>query len=230
MQAPIYGEVNVFQLQACSPDVVVARVVSEHVVELHVVDLVGGSGLEALRNYGILCVGHPHLEVVEDGAEPGEVHETASALILVLEVGLDQQATVLDVCAESLEAGHEDTLLLIVEHVLGVEDRRCLERVESPLWVFLESLVGKDHLSVFAESHVVDETLVRWEGKVVLKAQVLLVSQIDLMRVKSASEFLSRDIALPQRIVVVEELKHADSILLDDVLDLEHQCVHCGSS
>jgi len=44
----------------------IARVVSKHVVEFHIVDLVGSSGLEALQDDGELLFGHLHAEVVED--------------------------------------------------------------------------------------------------------------------------------------------------------------------
>ena len=50
----------------CSEGVVVTRVVSEHVVELNVVDFVCGLGLEALKDDCHLLVGHLHAEVVED--------------------------------------------------------------------------------------------------------------------------------------------------------------------
>ena len=49
-----------------SEGVVVTTVVSEHVVELHVVDLVGSSGLETLQDDCELLFGHLHAEVVED--------------------------------------------------------------------------------------------------------------------------------------------------------------------
>ena len=44
----------------------VARVVSEHVVELNVVNFVGGLGLEPLEDDCHLFFGHLHAEVVED--------------------------------------------------------------------------------------------------------------------------------------------------------------------
>ena len=49
-----------------SEGVVITRVVSEHVVELHVVDLVGSSGLETLQDDGELLLRHLHAEVVKD--------------------------------------------------------------------------------------------------------------------------------------------------------------------
>ena len=44
----------------------IAGVVSQNVVKLHVVDLVGGFGREAFRNDSILLLGDAHFEVVED--------------------------------------------------------------------------------------------------------------------------------------------------------------------
>ena len=51
---------------ASSEGLMVTRVVSEHVVELHIVDLVGCSGLETLQDDGELLFRHLHAEVVED--------------------------------------------------------------------------------------------------------------------------------------------------------------------
>ena len=58
-------------------------------IELHIIDLVGGLRLEALLDDGVLLVGQLHAEVVEDGAEASEVDEAAPASVFVLEVGLD---------------------------------------------------------------------------------------------------------------------------------------------
>ena len=49
-----------------SPGLMVARVVSKHVVKLHIVDFVGCSGLETLQDDGELLFRHLHAEVVKD--------------------------------------------------------------------------------------------------------------------------------------------------------------------
>ena len=110
-----------------SEGLVVARVVSEDVVELDIIDLVGSLGLETSLNDVELLLRHLHFEVVEDGTESGERNEAAAALVLILEVWLDQKASVFDVSAEALEHGDKDSFLLVVEHILRVQDRRGIE-------------------------------------------------------------------------------------------------------
>ena len=80
----------------------VARVVSKDVVELDVVDLIGCLGHESLEDDCVLFLAHGHPEVVEDGAEASERNEARSASVLVLEVGLDEQASVLHLGAQAL--------------------------------------------------------------------------------------------------------------------------------
>lgn len=63
---------------------------AHHVVELHVVDLVGGLRHESLEDDGKFGLAHLHLEVIEDRPEARESDETRSAAVLVLEVGFDQ--------------------------------------------------------------------------------------------------------------------------------------------
>ena len=70
---------------------------SEDEVEFDIVDLIGSTSLESLQNYGVLLVRNLHLEVVEDGAEPCEVHKARSALVLILKVWLDQESSVLHI-------------------------------------------------------------------------------------------------------------------------------------
>ena len=58
------------RLTAGSEGLVVARVVSENVVDLDVIDLVGGLRLEPFLNDGVLLRAQLHTEVVEDRLEP----------------------------------------------------------------------------------------------------------------------------------------------------------------
>ena len=67
----------------------VARVVSQDVIELNIVDFVGSSSLESLLDDTVLLLRELHLEVVKDGAEPGEGNKARPAPILVLELWLD---------------------------------------------------------------------------------------------------------------------------------------------
>ena len=100
----------------------VARIVSQDVVELDIIDLIGSLGLETPLNDVELLLANLHFEVVEDGAESGKGDEATAALVLVLEVRLDQEASVFDVSAEATEHGNKDLLLLIVENILRVQD------------------------------------------------------------------------------------------------------------
>ena len=75
---------------------------SHHVVELHVVDFVGGTSLEPLINQVVFSVTYLQFLVVEDGSEPGVGDETALALILILEERLDQKSAVFNLSTNSL--------------------------------------------------------------------------------------------------------------------------------
>lgn len=68
---------------------VVSWVFPQNVVELHVVDLVGSFGLESLLDQIVFAFCQLELKVVENWSETGEIDETRTAFVLVLEVGLD---------------------------------------------------------------------------------------------------------------------------------------------
>ena len=93
---------------------VVTRVLSEDKVKFNIVDLIGSLSLESLQNYGVLFLGDAELEVVKDGTESSEVNETRPALILVLEVRLDQYSAVFDIDSEALKTCMQDSLLSII--------------------------------------------------------------------------------------------------------------------
>ena len=98
----------------------IAGVVSQNVVKLHVVDLVGGFGREAFRNDCILLLGDAHFEVVEDRSETGEVYEPGSSLVLVLEMRLHQQSSVFNVLTKSAKACNQHLLFCIVKNILWI--------------------------------------------------------------------------------------------------------------
>ena len=56
-----------------------------------------------------------------------------------------------------------------------------------------------------------------------LEALELGRSQQDALPVESTAELLSREVALPQTIVILEELEEPDSILLNQLFDLRHE-------
>ena len=65
-----------------------------------------------------------------------------------------------------------------------------------------------------------------WQGEVGLKLSILLIGEEDLLGVEGASELLGGNISLSKSVMVLEELKKTDTILLNDVLDLDHQLLH----
>ena len=175
-------------------------------VKLHIIDLIGSLRLEALLNDIQLLLSHLHTEVVEDGAESGEGDEAASALILILEVWLDQQTTVLNIGAKALEHGYEDTLLLVVQHVLRVENRGCVESSRQRCRVLLDSLVCEDVVKLITEGNIVDEPGVVGRGEVVLQALEFCRCEKDALAVENTTEFLRGQVTLSECIKVLEEL------------------------
>ncbi len=169
---------------------VVTRVVSQHMVKLHVVDLISSLGLEALLNDGVLLVGDSHFKVVKDGAEAREGNEARAALVLVLEVRLDEQATVLDVGAKAHQTGNQHLLLVVVQHVLGVKDGGRVELVGSYSRLLLQVFVCEDSIKVVTECRVIDEAAVGWQGEGSLQTLVLLWRQVDALSVQSSSKLL----------------------------------------
>ena len=93
---------------------------SQHIVKLNIVDFVGSFSLESLLNDGVLRICNLHPEVVKDGLEACEGDEARVVAVLVLEVGLDQDAAVSDVGSKALEASNQDTFLCIIQDILGV--------------------------------------------------------------------------------------------------------------
>lgn len=102
---------------------------SEHPVELDVIDFVGGLGLESLVNERKLLLGDYYFHVVEDRSESGVGDKSTVALVLVLEEWLDQKSSVSNVSSDSLQAGLENSLLRLTELVLWVKNGWGLEAV-----------------------------------------------------------------------------------------------------
>ena len=100
----------------------VARVVSEHVVKLDIVDFVGSLRLEPLQDDAKLLIGDLHAEVVEDRFETCEGNESGMVLVFVLEVRLDQKASILHICAQTLQTCDQNLLLFVIQNVLRVQD------------------------------------------------------------------------------------------------------------
>lgn len=196
-------------------------------VELDVVDLICCLGLEPSQNDVVLLLGYLHAEVVEDGAEAGEGDEARSAPVLVLEVGLNQEASVLHLSTKSLQSRDQDLLLLSVKHVLGVEDRGGIERVGAGRWVLLQGFIREDGVQFVTESHIVNESGIVGKGIVLFKSLELNGRERDSLRMKGASVFLAGQVSLSQSVVVLEKLEKSDSIALHNLLDLCHEGIMC---
>lgn len=128
----------------------------------------------------------------------------------------------LDIGANALKAGNELTLFLVVEDVLRVEDRGCFEGVGASSRVLLQCFIGEDSIKLFAESHVVDKTAVRGQSKVLLKTFEFNRGQVDSLGEQGASELLSREVALAEDVVILEELRKTNTVLLHDLFNLGH--------
>ena len=200
---------------------------SQHVVELHVVDFVSGLRLEPLVDQSELGLSAHHLEVVENGAEPGHANESGGTLILVLVEGLHEQAAVAHLSAESAHKRVEASLLVAVEHVAGVKDAGGGEAAEALGGVLLEVLLGEYIGDVLAEVYVVHE---RGVGRVLdavhlLEELKLLSGEQDFLGVEDGAELGGRKDTLAEEVVVLEELEKADAVPFDNLFDLEHEGV-----
>ena len=81
-------------------------------VELNVVDFVGGLCLESLVDEVVFSVCDPQLLIIEDRSETGIANESTVALVFVLEEWFDKQSSVAYVRADSLHASIQLLLFL----------------------------------------------------------------------------------------------------------------------
>ena len=203
----------------------VSRVFSEDVIELDVVDLIGGFGLESLVNEGEFLLVAQKLNIVEDGAEASHGDESGSGAILVLEEGFDQESSESNLFSKSNEDGVEDLLFFVVQTILGVEDGRSVERLKSLGRVLLKILFGENVINLGVEFGVAYESRVVGDHVVVLKCFVLRDSEHDLLDVKNVTELLARHISLSEDIVILEEFKKSDSVFLALVHNFFHEII-----
>lgn len=200
---------------------------SQHVVELHVVDLVGSLSLETFVDQRELRLAGLKLEVVEDGAEPSHADEAGSALVFILEERLNQQTAVGNLRAESLHNSVQNLFLFAVKHITGVQNARSSKAGQALRRVLLKVVFGEDLGNVLAEVHVVNERRVSgvFDGVHFLQKFVLFQGKLHLLRVQHRSKFGGRKHSLAQEVVVLEELEKTNAVLLDDLLDLKHEVV-----
>ena len=203
----------------------ISRVVSQHVIKLHVIDLIVSLCLESLE-YDLVFLGRDlELHVIEYGAEPRIGHEAALALVLILEEGLNQEALVSHEPPQALHARIKGFLFLRAQDMLRVENRRRIELNCLLKGVLLESLDSEDLLNGLVERDIVDLSGIPWYSEVLLEGLKLFVGEVDLLGVEHTAEFLGGDGTLAEGVVILEELVEADAVLLDLRLKLEDERV-----
>jgi hypothetical protein len=208
----------------------IARIVSKHVVELNVINLVVSLSLEPLEDDLIFFFGNLELHRVKDGSEASVGNEAALALILVLEEGLNEEALVADEPAEALEAGIEDLFFVSRKLMLRIKDRGSLEVDGLFKGVLLEILHSENLLKDFVDSNIVNFSSIPSYSEFFLKNFELFVSEIDLLSIEDTSELLRSDGTLSKKIVVLEELAQADAVLLHLRLQLKDELVKLSST
>lgn len=216
-----------FNLVGClgSEGFVVTRVLSKDVVELHVVDFIRSLGLESLVNKGEFLLSAQKLNIVEDGAETGHGNESTSGAVLVLEEGLDQESAESHLLGKSEQDGVQGLLFFRVEHILGVQDGRSVERLQGLGGVLFQVLLGEDVLNRVVEAHVVHEGWVVRHLVVVFEALVLRDGQHNLLDVEYVTELLAGHVALSKDVVILEEFEQSNSVFLALVHNLHHELV-----
>ena len=136
------------QWMSCSKGLVITRVASKHVVELNVIDFVCSLCLESLLNNCKFLLAHLHFEIVKDGSETSKGNKSTSASVFVLEERLDQQASVLNICAQTLEGGNQNFFFSSVQNILWIKNRRCIEGVDTGGWVLFQVYICKDGIEL----------------------------------------------------------------------------------
>lgn len=114
-------------------------------------------------------------------------------------------------------------LLVVVKHIQRVQNRWRVEAGQALGRVLFEILLREDVLDLVVETAVVHESWVTRLLEVGLQTFVLLGSQHNLLNMQHITEFLARHIALPEDVVILEEFKEADAILLALVLNFPHE-------
>jgi len=202
---------------------VVARVASKHVIELNVIDFVCSLCLESLLNNCKFFLANLHFEIVKDRSETSESNESTSASVFVLEERLDQQASVLNISAQTLECANQNFFFSSVKDILWIKNRGCIEGVDTGGWVLFQVYICENGIELLRELSVVDQTSVVGKRIVVFETGELGGSKGDSLRVENTTELLSGDIALAKDIMILEELIKSDSVFFDDLFDLGHQ-------
>ena len=196
-------------------------------IKLNVVNLIVCLCLESLENNLVLLIADLELHGVEDGSEAGVGNESALALVLVLEEGLNPETLVAHEPSQALQASLQHLLFFIVQHILRVKNRRCIEHDSLLQRILLKVLQSEDLFNSLIEFNVVNFSRIARYSKVTFKNLEFFICQVDLLGEKNTSEFLRSYDTLSEDIVILEELSQTDSILLGLSLKLEEECINC---
>lgn len=182
---------------------VVPRVMSQYVVEIHVVDFVRCLRGKSLVDKHVLRICQLHLEIVEDGPEPAHRDKARLALILVLKEWLDQESAVTNICAKSLQNCVQRLFLLVIQHVVWVQDGGSLPASDLFCWVFLQVFFRENFFNFLAERDVVHHGWVVWNLEVGLQSVQLRICQLNFLSVQNTSELLVWKVAFPEQVMVL---------------------------
>ena len=105
----------------------IAGVASKDKIKLNIVDLIICLGRESFEDDLVFFFTDLKFHSIEDRSEASVGHETALALVLVLEEGLNQETLVSYDPSKALHAGVKDLILIGVQQIFGVKDRRSVE-------------------------------------------------------------------------------------------------------
>lgn len=114
---------------------------------------------------------------------------------------------------------------MCVEDILRVQDGRSVESSEGLGGVLLQVLLSEDVFNLVVEANVVHEGGVVRHLVVALQSLVLRNGQHDLLDVEDVTELLAGHVALSKEVMILEEFKQSDSVLLALVHNLPHELV-----
>jgi hypothetical protein len=129
-------------------------------VKLDIVDLILSFGLESFAYELEFGFTNKQLHGVKDSSESWSLYEPWVALVFVLEEGLHKQSSELHISSYSNQAVMQHLFLLVVQYILGIQDRWCFELFHFLSGVLLKSLLSEDSLNFVIELDIVDLCLV----------------------------------------------------------------------
>jgi len=143
---------------SCSYWLVVARVVSQNIIEFNIVDLISTLCLESATDEIVLIIAQLHLEVIKDRAESSLCDETRSATVFILEVWFQKQSSITHISSDSHETVVQLLLFFVIKNILRVKDAGSIERSQLLSRVLLKVFLGEDLVNAFAKIYVINSS------------------------------------------------------------------------